>query len=80
MSDELITRNPIADEDARIFMIGQAALSGKKVGVALERKLPGKVGRYMHKIRTRFPSLNVTLAGALTNDIVILTVERETPA
>lgn len=66
-----VTRNPMP-EDEQITLIGMTAKEGKKVGVVVDNY---KVARYMHKLRTRFPSLKVECKGSLFGRTVLITVE-----
>lgn len=46
-------------EDSRIEAIGKTAMSGKTVGVALEKNQPAKVARYIRKVTERYPDIVV---------------------
>ncbi len=46
-------------EDDRIKVIGDAAMTGKTVGVCLEKSEPQKIARYIAKVTERFPAVRV---------------------
>lgn len=46
-------------EDSRIQAIGEAAMTGKTVGVCLEKDEPKKIARYIKKVTERYPEIAV---------------------
>lgn len=46
-------------EDTRIEVIGRALMTGRSVGVCLEKDEPAKIERYIRKVTERYPGIVV---------------------
>jgi len=76
-------------EDARITMIGNQAMLGKKVGVLLdpysinfagnEVEDPEKIDRYITRVLEKYPKLEVTFRGPYFKDgsLTLITFEKK---
>lgn len=50
------------DEDRRITAIGEAAMKGGRIGVTVDDE-PGKPERYIEKLLTKYPQLQIAFQG-----------------